>query len=174
MRPRIAALVATTVLGLVVGLTSPAYADKYAGEDAAGDVVTFDEDFVEGLAPDHTDTDVVKAVVRHGRSRVALRLRVRDLHRVQQKDSLSNLHGGMDESWLVERRLSEVRILNLRRHHEIFGQAPRHGALPWRAPHRKCSRRLGQAFGATQLSGQPSMGQGRPLHRVHQRSRYLL
>lgn len=77
---QIAAIVATTVLGLVVGLTSPAYADKHQATDASGDVIALVPAVDDAVPqPDNTDFDIVRTLVNHKRGSVVIKVKLRDL-----------------------------------------------------------------------------------------------
>lgn len=87
MRARIAAIVATIVLGLVVCLTAPAYAEKHKAIDPAGDVSLWGANEEAELVPDDTSTDLTKLVVNHSARRVKITIRLEDLQPASAKAS---------------------------------------------------------------------------------------
>lgn len=70
-----------TILGLVAGLSSPAYAETHRATDSQGDVVAVNElDYTPiGPAPENADADITKSVVKHGRLRILVKVKLRDL-----------------------------------------------------------------------------------------------
>lgn len=83
MRTRIAGLITLTLLGLVGGLTSPAYADRHAAVDQTGDAAELATGIPYIPAPNHTDADVVKSVVNHKRRSVIVIVNLSDLTKVR-------------------------------------------------------------------------------------------
>lgn len=84
-------MVTLILLGLLLGLMSPARADTHKFTDASGDVVTLNEEFEEVAAPDNTDADALQTTVRHGKSRLVIRVKLRDLHATSRSNGFQLL-----------------------------------------------------------------------------------